>query len=387
MNIESSVQQIPTTAAQVRQQILQRLGTQWQPGDRLPPLAELSRQLGVGQRSTYQAMRDLCNAGLLVARQGKGTFVSASLDERQVRDALRVGVPGGGGALPLAGKSVRILTATMHPVAMIQQMAQAAEASLRDAGASVVRDQHPLLNDLRTLADRGDDALVLVNPSTSSPIQFDPRQKLAVVSTTAHLLVAAGEGFDLVSPNEEQGGFLAGRYLRQLGCRTPAFVGAADPTNPAEYDGTCRTRLRGFEAGFGEAVPASRRFMTKRYGLSAGACALTEYQCLAQRPDAIFAASDELMVGFIAGAIAIGLQHGRDYQIVGFDGQQHLQHADEQPLSSVIVPAAELGRQAADLLIERLRHPGTPARQLSIGCAMPNPTANNLDITASTMQA
>jgi DNA-binding LacI/PurR family transcriptional regulator len=255
---------------------------------------------------------------------------------------------------------------------MIQQMVEAAEDELAAAGARVRRDSIPPLNDLRPLGDRGDDALLLINPNTSTPIRFDPRQKLAVASTTAHLMVAAGEDFDLVSANEEQGGFLAGRYLRQVGCTDPAFVGTADVNTPGELEPLCRARLRGLEAGFGAELPGSRLFVVRRYGLVSGASAVAEFQCLTRRPDGIFAASDELAAGFVAGAAAFGLQHDRDYHIVGFDGQQQYCVLDGRPLVSVAVPAAELGRQAARLLIERLRHPQQPPRSLSIGCSLAN---------------
>lgn len=371
MNETSSTPQVPTTAAQVKYQLVSELGKRWKPGDRLPPLAALATELGVGQRSTYQALRELSEQGLLVARQGKGTFVSLPLDQELVQRLVKEGQASGDGMLPLSGMSVCLLTAGEHPDAMIQQMVQAAETELQAVGVRVTRARHPQQNDLRSLANHPADALMLINPNTSSPISFDPRHRLSIVSTTAHVEVASGEGFDLVSPSEEQGGFLAGRYLRQQGCKCPAFLGAANPANPSEYDATCQTRLRGFEAGFEQSVPASRRFMTKRYGLSAGACAMVEYQCLAKRPDGIFAASDEIMVGFIMGAMAIGLHHGRDYHIVGFDGQYPFRHMDDLLLTSVIVPAAELGTQAARLLIERLRQPGLHIRRLSIGCTLP----------------
>lgn len=370
MSHEPTTPQVPTTAAQVKYQLLSDLGRRWKAGDRLPPLATLAAELGVGQRSTYLAMRELSEHGLLVARQGKGTFVSSPLDQALLQRLVKEGQSSGDGMLPLSGLSVCLLTAISHPDAMIQQMVSAAEAEFRAVGMRVTRGLHPKKNDLRTLADTGNDALMLINPATNSPVRFDPRQKLSIVSTTAYVQVDAAEGFDLVSPSEEQGGFLAGRHLRELGCKNPAFVGAVNPAKPSEYDATCQIRLRGFEAGFGERIPASRRFMTKRYGISAGACAMVEYQCLAQRPDGIFAASDEIMVGFIMGAIAIGLHHGRDYHIVGFDGQFPFRHLDDLLLTSVIVPSVELGTQAARLLIERLRHPAINIRRLSLGCTM-----------------
>lgn len=49
----------------------------WRPGDRLPPEAELSQQLGVSRSSTREAVRALVAARVLDVRRGDGTFVTS----------------------------------------------------------------------------------------------------------------------------------------------------------------------------------------------------------------------------------------------------------------------------------------------------------------------
>ncbi|GAA3482428.1 FadR/GntR family transcriptional regulator [Streptomyces yanii] len=58
----------------------------WQVGDRIPPESQLAETLGVSRLSIREAVRVLIHAGLLTARQGDGTYVTAT-DEGQV--ALR----------------------------------------------------------------------------------------------------------------------------------------------------------------------------------------------------------------------------------------------------------------------------------------------------------
>ncbi len=48
----------------------------YQPGDRLPSLRELGEMLGVGQSTVREAVSSLKTMGLVVIRQGEGTFVS-----------------------------------------------------------------------------------------------------------------------------------------------------------------------------------------------------------------------------------------------------------------------------------------------------------------------
>ena len=53
----------------------------WKPGDRLPPEAELSAQLGVSRSSTREAVRALVAARVLDVRRGDGTFVTSLAPE------------------------------------------------------------------------------------------------------------------------------------------------------------------------------------------------------------------------------------------------------------------------------------------------------------------
>jgi GntR family transcriptional repressor for pyruvate dehydrogenase complex len=50
------------------------------PGDQLPPERELAIELGVSRSSIREAIQKLVSRGMLVARQGEGTFVTDRLD-------------------------------------------------------------------------------------------------------------------------------------------------------------------------------------------------------------------------------------------------------------------------------------------------------------------
>jgi len=62
-----------------------------QPGDQLPRVRELAVELRVNPNTVARAFRELQAEGLLVARQGSGTFVSedaAEVSREQQREAL-----------------------------------------------------------------------------------------------------------------------------------------------------------------------------------------------------------------------------------------------------------------------------------------------------------
>ena len=51
------------------------------PGDKLPNEVELSAQLGVSRATLREAVRTLAARGVLEVRRGRGTFVSARVEE------------------------------------------------------------------------------------------------------------------------------------------------------------------------------------------------------------------------------------------------------------------------------------------------------------------
>ena len=69
--------------SQVRDEILRRLADgMWQPGTMLPSEQELARTLGVSQGTARKALDALTSEGILVRRQGRGTFVAEFEESR-----------------------------------------------------------------------------------------------------------------------------------------------------------------------------------------------------------------------------------------------------------------------------------------------------------------
>ncbi len=62
---------------EVRRTLLQCLAKhEWKPGDQLPPEPELAQRFGVAIPTVRAGVADLVGAGVLIRRQGKGTFVA-----------------------------------------------------------------------------------------------------------------------------------------------------------------------------------------------------------------------------------------------------------------------------------------------------------------------
>lgn len=82
---------------------------QLQPGERLPPVRSMARQLGIAPMTVSQVYKELKEAGLLEAKPGNGTFVSSTVAsgarpelrglqqriDQLLEDALGLGLSGG----------------------------------------------------------------------------------------------------------------------------------------------------------------------------------------------------------------------------------------------------------------------------------------------------
>ena len=88
-------------------------------------------------------------------------------------------------------------------------------------------------------------------------------------------------------------------------------------------------------------------------GFLEGKQAMHQLLALPERPTAIFAVSDHLAVGALSSIKQAGLKVPRDMSLVGFDGVEFTAYCDP-PLTTVRVPAYEMGRLAAKILMDAI---------------------------------
>jgi len=351
------------TAVAIKRLLQERLGRQWRVGDRLPPVKELAQLLGTGQSNTHEAVRQLAAEGLLESRQRRGTYVlRAPEHDSQIKDGAR-GM--------LAGRVITIFTIE-SPEGFVRRMVNAFEDAMAPTGATT-RVKHiaegPNASQFCFKADG--DALVLFNPGSKLNIDRGAEQLLTVVSTAARVQVEREERYDMITVDELHGGALAGHILRTAGCKQVCFLGRGLPPSFNRPDATSALRLYGFEGTWEDSVELQHLLLSAGYSPQSGGKIYRQYRELTgTKPDGVFAASDDLAVGFISAASADGLIPGEDYQIVGFDGQDRGQAMGDISLTTVKVPAAEMGRRAAQLLIQRFADPDRPVHRLQLECAL-----------------
>jgi DNA-binding LacI/PurR family transcriptional regulator len=319
-----------------------RVSNEWEPGTRLPPVKDLAREMGLGQSNTHRAIKALADEGLLVCRPRIGTFVART--------------PSG----PLTGRRVIVLRANDEP--MLDAAVDAIVEDLEELGAQVspeMQRSHQMLDDCTDY-----DAIVLVNSAIGEHVRAPAGQLLVIVTTGVDYDPDVGEHYDFVSVDSEQGGVLAGNLARQVDCRSACFVGSSCSEDPTRFGLTSELRLRGFLRGWGRPVEACQQIRAARYIAAEGAKAFAEFHALTPRPELVFAASDDLAVGFVHGGLAHGARPGVDYQLIGFDGQACGGQVDGGPLTTIKVPMSDMGHTAARMLRERFENPQQPVRRI-----------------------
>ncbi|SOD98382.1 LacI family DNA-binding transcriptional regulator [Spirosoma fluviale] len=156
-----------------------------------------------------------------------------------------------------------------------------------------------------------------------------------------------------VSVDDFEGGYKATEHLIQQGCQRIAHVSGPDHLLIS------RRRFQGYRAAL---LDYGRPLLDDLVISSpySPANALETVQLLLtmpNRPDGIFASSDNIAIGCHAAIIAAGLRMPEDIALVGFSDLP-IAAMLNPPLSSVAQPAFEMGRSAAELLIKLIRNPG-----------------------------
>ena len=163
--------------------------------------------------------------------------------------------------------------------------------------------------------------------------------------------------------NNEYGGALAANYLADCGFTKIACI--SGPKNIS----SSKQRLAGFSNALFErniALPEQYVY-TGNFHYSGGYNALTYFQTLKNKPQAVFACNDMMAIGFIHAALSRGIAVPRDVSVVGFDNME-LSMVLSPLLTTIAQPIDELAEQAVRHVLEKIK-----GEQLSIKRIVLNP--------------
>lgn len=166
-----------------------------------------------------------------------------------------------------------------------------------------------------------------------------------------------------IDTNNEQAGYEMTRRIWDSGHRRIAFLGLV----PGIYNPNVADRERGFRRAIRELSGKDveedliiRSDYSREANRIAFARALGKIE---KKPTAIFCSTDNKALAAFFAARELGLSIPGDLSIVGFDG--FLKDRRFSPsIASLDQPLVEMGRRAAEVLLERVGKPAIPKREL-----------------------
>jgi LacI family transcriptional regulator, repressor for deo operon, udp, cdd, tsx, nupC, and nupG len=145
-------------------------------------------------------------------------------------------------------------------------------------------------------------------------------------------------------------------YLTSIGHRRIAHI--AGPRDNVE----ARERFTGYcDALKVAGLPIEEALVWEGdFYLGSGIAAAGRFLAQAQRPTAVFAANDQMAIGFINELKNAGISVPHDVSVAGFDDIEYALICDP-PLTTMHQPRAEIGRQAALDLLRKVSHSDNPS--------------------------
>ena len=290
---------------------------------------------------------------------------------RRVTEAVdRLGYVAVGAARALASRRSGAIGALVPTLdnAIFAECINALQLRLDDHGyvllvASADYDLRRESRELKALVERGIDGVLLVGTDHESEVYrlVEATRVPAVITWSCDPgAVVPCIGFD----NRGAARRLC-QHLIELGHERIAMIAGLKKGNDraaARIDGVrdaLRTRGRDLTA---------ETLCERPYTIADGRTALRQLMSAAARPTAVICGNDVLAFGALFEAAALGLRVPHDLSVTGFDDLD-LAAQMVPPLTTVRVPAAEMGRRAADQLVGVTRGE-TPPRVTELEAAL-----------------
>ena len=129
-----------------------------------------------------------------------------------------------------------------------------------------------------------------------------------------------------------------------------------------------KRRMQGYKdvlARYGVPFDPSLIIQRRNPNYQEGKQAMNQLLALPQRPTAIFCTSDELALGGLAALREHGLRVPQDLSLIGADNIEACSYSDP-PLTTVNIPAEEMGRKSIELLLEMIETGDHTPRQYAL---------------------
>lgn len=332
---------------QLKAIILERIESgRYAPGDRIASENELSREFKVSKHTVIRALTDLVSQGVLVRKQGRGTFVREWREERTPGSAIGHPIAAIMPLLeedPLLSPATRILAGASGRLESDDM-----RRSIVFCNSLLDADREAEL--IETFRSQRPSGLLLYPSYESGTRTVEALQRVAADGIpfvlVDHDLPDANGNF--VGTDDHKGAYEAVRHLIERGHRHIAHLTL--PKEWFKYSLTVRDRFAGYRRALEEAgIEFDERMLLHRRGEDVGP-ALDELLAMEPRPTAVFAVDAFTCMQLYRAIRRRGLAIPGDIALVGFDDIEIARLVDV-PLTMVRQPFAQIGEVAIECLL------------------------------------
>jgi len=327
----------------------------YKPGERLPSEAALCERFQASRITVAKAFQTLQRENLVTRRPGSGTYVQ---QPPQQQPSLQFGL-----LLPDLGT-----TEIFEPICQGIMRSPAGKMHSLTWGHSSGHDEDTERAAERLcrqyIAQKVDG--VFVAPAEYSQNKDEANHRIAALLEKAMIPVVLLDrcferypdrsNFDLVGIDNHRAGFVVTRHLLQAGAKRIAF---AMRRNSAV---TVDSRIAGARAAlFAHNPSASLAVVSGDFEEPSCVRALIDRE----RPDGIVCANDVTAARLMKTLVALGVNIPGEIKMAGVDDVRYAKFLPV-PLTTIRQDCAEIGSVAMAAMLDRLRHPNQPVRDILV---------------------
>ncbi|MGL1892501.1 MAG: GntR family transcriptional regulator [Spirochaetaceae bacterium] len=319
----------------------------YQEGQKLPTETKLMEDLGVGRNTVRKAILEMEKEGIVIRRQGSGTFYVSHVSKRTKAGGL-IGIANFEGLGYIYPEIIKGVENALYDDGYSLVLASNNIASIRD------------LSSLRILLDQNIKGLILdlsrvFSGEMESPVlSLIQDSGIPVVTTHWDGLLPNSSA---VCINDEVGGYIATKHLIQNGHKKIAFIYKNVQAGHLRLEGYKRAHI---EAGLLVDMELVLSFEDKIHPEDAEYGYMKTEELIDKGFDftAIFYFNDLIAMEGYKVFSNRGIKIPEDVSVIGFDNFQHSQHLSPG-LTTMNHPKDDLGYWAAKLLLKDIELKGT----------------------------
>lgn len=337
----------------IRQTLIEAIASgQYDVGQRLPSESELVRTFGASRPTVNRALRDLQLSGVIERRAGSGSYVRADAVARGHVFGLLI---------PELG-----LTEIFEPICRGMAEAQHGSHHALLWGSS--------LGDPANIEEQASVACRQLVAKKVSGVFFAPveltsendainRQIVEVFEKAGIAVVLLDRdltaypdrsAYDLVGIDNRRAGNVITAHLLNAGCRRVAFIGR--PRSAPTVD----ARVSGYKEAL---VAAGAEYQPLVYRIDPDDTAAVREILDRARPDGIVCANDFTAAHVLRTLTTLGVSVPNEVRMAGIDDVKYASLLSV-PLTTIHQPCASIGAVAVSTMVERLRNPALPPRDI-----------------------